>query len=86
MSKSTLKKTLSQFGQPQRDNDGASLDTFMFTGIGLEHLVSTFKEIAVNQIPKSVDPSKYSFEDSAQDFMLGYTQACIEIERGIKAL
>lgn len=36
--------------------------------------------------PEKVDSSKYKYEDSAQDFALGYIQCSIEVERNTKEL
>lgn len=35
-------------------------------------------------IPKEVDTKKYKCDDSEYSFMLGYIQACIEIEEKVK--
>ena len=35
-------------------------------------------------IPKEVDTKKYKCDDSEYSFMLGYIQACIEIEEKVR--
>lgn len=53
-----------------------------------EHLTDEMRGMLENvkkQIPQTVDTTKYSYEDSAQDFMLGYVQANLEMEEVIEA-
>ena len=53
-----------------------------------EEMIDKAKEAILSDlleiIPKEVDTKKYKCDDSEYSFMLGYIQACIEIEEKVR--